>query len=448
MATADSGLVNNFWRTRVNAWSESWGDDYDNIRIQAILVLRTTQSYITSYYRASVWIDGLGLDTGLQPASPSRFQISRGQGGTRIMIDQTWRVGRVDYARTLTCGARIDLSQVSGGTAEARVGVDVGAKVVNIVPPNGVSWANFIRVDDYTTHITWGLNADNNAGKFWRRTVIAHRWKHGEDQWTNWSDQPGSNTDLRKYEWPIDNADWNTNSNECHQWAIYAENEAGTGPHRDSWLTYTTPSKPKSIKASRIDATSARIEYDCSGTMGWTIDLERSTDQGATWTVVKNGINLVGALTGTFTDTNVPKGGTVRYRGRIYRWVYGDGTDNAYGAATGDGSYVFSEWTESEDIKLQENAKAPTDIILLKDTSSNTATISWKTNHPDGSGQTGYSVVVAYPSGRRLTLRETNTSATVISFHADERGTYWFRVATSAGNGVLGAFSEAASKSI
>ncbi|QAY33088.1 hypothetical protein ESN35_06490 [Bifidobacterium pullorum subsp. gallinarum] len=408
-----------YWRCHVSAWVTSYTDTTDRIHVEARWQSVAAGWDYSGWVAATVWINGQQVN---HTGNSGNKYINNSEV-TVLTGDLT--VAKTDGARNITCSASIAWNGFHPGTSNASCSVPVGGINYNAPnPPKNVKWT---RVDDTKINNTWQANYDNGALKPWKQIILAKREGRDGGNWGTWSDQGGGKGTVLN--WDATNYSWTgLRSNARYQFSAYARNQAGDSSHVDSQVIYTTPAAPKSVTAVKTGDRTVQVTADATNTYTWSIDFERQVN-GGDWETISTG--LVGTKI-TFTDTNAP-GGTLRYRARCWRFIYGDGGDGLFGAYTTSNEVTTITPPLAPTVSCEQGAVAPTNTALV---------FRWTPNHPDGTAQTSAQVEITRQDGSTGT--ETVSGATTSYTRAASLqtvGTVKFRVRTKGLDPDWGAWS-------
>lgn len=408
-----------YWRCHVSAWVTSYTDTTDTIHVEARWQSVAAGWDYSGWVAATVWINGQQVN---HTGNSGNKYINNSEV-TVLTGDLT--VAKTDGARNITCSASIAWNGFHPGTSNASCSVPVGGinyKAPN--PPKNVKWT---RVDDTKINSTWQANYDNGALKPWKQIILAKREGRDGGNWGTWSDQGGGKGTVLN--WDATNYSWTgLRSNARYQFSAYARNQAGDSSHVDSQVIYTTPAAPKSVTAVKTGDRTVQVTADATNTYTWSIDFERQVN-GGDWETISTG--LVGTKI-TFTDKNAP-GGTLRYRARCWRFIYGDGGDGLFGAYTTSNEVTTITPPLAPTVSCDQGAVAPTNAALV---------LRWTPNHPDGTAQTSAEVEVTGQSGDTTTTTITGDSTQwTRTASLQTVGTVKFRVRTKGLDPDWGAWS-------
>lgn len=408
-----------YWRCHVSAWVTSYTDTTDTIHVEARWQSVAAGWDYSGWVAATVWINGQQVN---HTGNSGNKYINNSEV-TVLTGDLT--VAKTDGARNITCSASIAWNGFHPGTSNASCSVPVGGinyKAPN--PPKNVKWT---RVDDTKINSTWQANYDNGALKPWKQIILAKREGRDGGNWGTWSDQGGGKDTVLN--WDATNYSWTgLRSNARYQFSAYARNQAGDSSHVDSQVIYTTPAAPKSVTAVKTGDRTVQVTADATNTYTWSIDFERQVN-GGDWETISTG--LVGTKI-TFTDKNAP-GGTLRYRARCWRFIYGDGGDGLFGAYTTSNEVTTITPPLAPTVSCDQGAVAPTNTALV---------LRWTPNHPDGTAQTSAEVEVTGQSGDTTTTTITGDSTQwTRTASLQTVGTVKFRVRTKGLDPDWGAWS-------
>ena len=403
-----------YWRCHVSAWVTSYTDTTDTIHVEARWQSVAAGWDYSGWVAATVWINGQQVN---HTGNSGNKYINNSEV-TVLTGDLT--VAKTDGARNITCSASIAWNGFHPGTSNASCSVPVGGinyKAPN--PPKNVKWT---RVDDTKIKTTWQAAYDNGALKPWKQIITDWRSSTGGANWGAWSNKATLNWDATNYSYT------GLKANSRYQFSLYARNQAGDSSHVDSQVIYTTPAAPKSVTAVKTGDRTVQVTADATNTHTWSIDFERQVN-GGDWETISTG--LIGTKI-TFTDTNAP-GGTLRYRARCWRFIYGDGGDGLFGAYTTSNEVTTITPPLAPTVSCDQGAVAPTNTALV---------LRWTPNHPDGTAQTSAEVEVTRQDGTIGTETITG-AATSYTRAADLQsvGTVKFRVRTKGLDPDWGAWS-------
>lgn len=403
-----------YWRCHVSAWVTSYTDTTDTIHVEARWQSVAAGWDYSGWVAATVWINGQQVN---HTGNSGNKYINNSEV-TVLTGDLT--VAKTDGARNITCSASIAWNGFHPGTSNASCSVSVGGinyKAPN--PPKNVAWS---RVDDSKVNCTWQAAYDNAALKPWKQIIMGRcagsngaavgAW--GAVATLNWDATNYSYTGLKK--------------NSKYGFRLLARNQAGDSSHVTSSYMYTTPDPPKSVTAVKTGDRTVQVTADATNTYTWSIDFERQAN-GGDWETISTG--LVGTKI-TFTDTNAP-GGTLRYRARCWRFIYGDGGDGLFGAYTTSNEVTTITPPLAPTVSCDQGAVAPTNTALA---------LRWTPNHPDGTAQTSAEVEVTGQSGDTTTTTITGDSTQwTRTASLQTVGTVKFRVRTKGLDPDWGAWS-------
>lgn len=403
-----------YWRCHVSAWVTSYTDTTDTIHVEARWQSVAAGWDYSGWVAATVWINGQQVN---HTGNSGNKYINNSEV-TVLTGDLT--VAKTDGARNITCSASIAWNGFHPGTSNASCSVPVGGinyKAPN--PPKNVKWS---RVDDSKVNCTWQAAYDNAALKPWKQIIMdrcagsngAAVGAWGAVATLNWDATNYSYTGLKK--------------NSKYGFRLLARNQAGDSSHVTSSYMYTTPDPPKSVTAVKTGDRTVQVTADATNTYTWSIDFERQVN-GGDWETISTG--LVGTKI-TFTDTNAP-GGTLRYRARCWRFIYGDGGDGLFGAYTTSNEVTTITPPLAPTVSCEQGAVAPTNTALV---------LRWTPNHPDGTAQTSAEVEVTAQSGDTTTTTITGDSTQwTRTASLQTVGTVKFRVRTKGLDPDWGAWS-------
>lgn len=403
-----------YWRVHVAAWVTSHTDTTDTIHVEARWQSVAAGWDYSGWVSAWVWINGRQVN---YTGNSGHKYINNSEV---VVLSGDLTVAKVDNARNITCKAQINWNGFHPGSSSASCGVSVGGinyKAPN--PPKNVAWS---RVDDSKVNCTWQAAYDNAALKPWKQIIMdrcagsngAAVGAWGAVATLNWDATNYSYTGLKK--------------NSKYGFRLLARNQAGDSSHVTSSYMYTTPDPPKSVTAVKTGDRTVQVTADATNTYTWSIDFERQAN-GGDWETISTG--LVGTKI-TFTDTNAP-GGTLRYRARCWRFIYGDGGDGLFGAYTTSNEVTTITPPLAPTVSCDQGAVAPTNTALV---------LRWTPNHPDGTAQTSAEVEVTGQSGDTTTTTITGDSTQwTRTASLQTVGTVKFRVRTKGLDPDWGAWS-------
>ena len=403
-----------YWRVHVAAWVTSYTDTTDTIHVEARWQSVAAGWDYSGWVSAWVWINGQQVN---YTGNSGNKYINNSEV---VVLSGDLTVAKVDNARNITCKAQINWNGFHPGSSSASCSVPVGGiayKAPN--PPKNVKWS---RVDDSKVNCTWQAAYDNAALKPWKQILTDWRSSTGGANWGAWSSKATLNWDATNYSYT------GLKANSRYQFSLYARNQAGDSSHVDSQVIYTTPAAPKSVTAVKTGDRTVQVTADATNTHTWSIDFERQVN-GGDWETISTG--LVGTKI-TFTDTNAP-GGTLRYRARCWRFIYGDGGDGLFGAYTTSNEVTTITPPLAPTVSCDQGAVAPTNTALV---------LRWMPNHPDGTAQTSAEVEVTAQSGDTTTTTITGDSTQwTRTASLQTVGTVKFRVRTKGLDPDWGAWS-------
>lgn len=403
-----------YWRVHVAAWVTSYTDTTDTIHVEARWQSVAAGWDYSGWVSAWVWINGQQVN---YTGNSGNKYINNSEV---VVLSGDLTVAKVDNARNITCKAQINWNGFHPGSSSASCSVPVGGiayKAPN--PPKNVKWS---RVDDSKVNCTWQAAYDNAALKPWKQIIMdrcagsngAAVGAWGAVATLNWDATNYSYTGLKK--------------NSKYGFRMLARNQAGDSSHVTSSYIYTTPDPPKSVTAVKTGDRTVQVTADATNTYTWSIDFERQVN-GGDWETISTG--LVGTKI-TFTDTNAP-GGTLRYRARCWRFIYGDGGDGLFGAYTTSNEVTTITPPLAPTVSCDQGAVAPTNTALV---------LRWTPNHPDGTAQTSAEVEVTAQSGDTTTTTITGDSTQwTRTASLQTVGTVKFRVRTKGLDPDWGAWS-------
>lgn len=371
-----------YWRVHVAAWVTSHTDTTDRIHVEARWQSVAAGWDYSGWVSAWVWINGQQVN---YTGNSGNKYINNSEV---VVLSGDLTVAKVDNARNITCKAQINWNGFHPGSSSASCGVSVGG--INYKKPNPPKNVKLTRVDDTKIKTTWQANYDNGALKPWKQIITDWRSSTGGANWGAWSNKATLNWDATNYSYT------GLKANSRYQFSLYARNQAGDSSHVDSQVIYTTPDAPKSVTAVKTGDRTVQVTADATNTYTWSIDFERQVN-GGEWETISTG--LVGTKI-TFTDTNAP-GGTLRYRARCWRFIYGDGGDGLFGAYTTSNEVTTITPPLAPTVSCEQGAVAPTNTALV---------FRWTPNHPDGTAQTSAEVEVTGQSGDTTTTTITGDS--------------------------------------
>ncbi|TPF78347.1 hypothetical protein BW12_07095 [Bifidobacterium sp. UTCIF-3] len=408
------------WRCHVAAWVTSYDDTSDVIHVEA-----RWQAFNGWYYygwvAATVWVNGQQVNH-----TDNSGTKNTGTNGEVTVLTGDLRVAKTEGSRNITCSASIYFNGTHAGTSNASCGVPVGGIRYRAPrPPRNVNWS---RVDDSATNLTWTGDYDGGYPQPWKQVIIDRIiYTDGATTgviWGNVATLGWSATNYRAT---------GQKPNSKIGYAVYARNQAGDSSHVDLTYLYTTPTAPATVSAVKSGASTVTVSVDASKTFAYRLQVQRSLDS-QTWEDVGE-VRIPSNGKVSWEDTAAPAG-TVYYRARYTRPVYGDDTGR---------TILYSGWTASNSVTTITPPSAPTIINPTQGATYDIAdglTVSWKPNHPDGSAQSAaqieYTVgTQTYPT---LTVQgaRTDMPIDVGSF----TGTWKVRVRTKGLHADWGAWSD------
>lgn len=403
-----------YWRCHVSAWVTSYTDTTDTIHVEARWQSVAAGWDYSGWVAATVWINGQQVN---HTGNSGNKYINNSEV-TVLTGDLT--VAKTDGARNITCSASIAWNGFHPGTSNASCSVPVGG--INYKKPNPPKNVKWTRVDDTKIKTTWQAAYDNGALKPWKQIITDWRSSTGGANWGAWSNKATLNWDATNYSYT------GLKANSRYQFSLYARNQAGDSSHVDSQVIYTTPAAPKSVTAVKTGDRTVQVTADATNTHTWSIDFERQVN-GGEWETISTG--LIGTKI-TFTDTNAP-GGTLRYRARCWRFIYGDGGDGLFGAYTTSNEVTTITPPLAPTVSCDQGAVAPTNTALV---------FRWTPNHPDGTAQTSAEVEVTRQDGSVGTETITGAATSYTRPASNQTvGTVKFRVRTKGLDADWGAWS-------
>lgn len=411
------------WKVKVNAWVVSYTATTDTVRIQAIGVMSSgwyTESYNVT---ASVWINGV------TSSSDASLGFQRLNPGERVLYTHDFVVNKTEGARGLSCRAKLTLPYGEPGTSTASVTVSVGG--IQYSKPNAPSSLSIARVDDSAANLTWRNNPDDKNRKPYKQVIVDRQSGTGGGSVGGWGMIAALGGGASNYRAT------GLKANSKYNFRILARNTAGDSAHVNFTTLYTTPAAPKSVKAVKTGDKTVQITADASNTYAWSVDFERSTDNGATWTSISRGETVKNGKV-TITDEDAPAG-TVLYRGRTFRFVYGDG-----GTSLGN-TGMFGPYTVSNSVTTISPPNAPTILNPVNGATYNLSdgmTVSWKPNHPDGTNQSSAQVEYTIGNGTAQTYTVTGSTTEFPIDVAAYYGSWKVRVRTKGLHADWGAWSD------
>lgn len=191
-------------------------------------------------------------------------------------------------------------------------------------------------------------------------------------------------------------ADTTTAANHRYAYLVVAVNSSGSTASVASSTTYNTPSTPYGLSASRVDATTVKVDFENPATTATSINRQRSSD-GSSWA------NLTAVSNGTaVSTTDVPGGGTFYYRLQAAR-----GT-------------LLSDWSQPSNAVVTITPPAAPTLVApvsgaVVSLASNTLGFAWQHNALDGSNQTAAQLRLSLNGGSTWseTLQVTGSEMSV-----------------------------------
>lgn len=405
-----------YWRVHVAAWVTSSTDTTDTIHVEARWQSVAAGWDYSGWVAATVWIDGRQVghtdNSGSKYINNSEVTVCSG--------DLT--VSKTDNARNITCSASIAWNGFHPGTSNASCAVwTAGIAYKKPNPPTGVS---FTRVDDTAANIAWKAAYDNGALKPWKQIIVDRiQYLAGATTGSSWGNIAVLNWDALNYRAT------GLKANARYMFAVYSRNQAGDSSHVNSQYLYTTPDAPKSVAAVKTGDEEVSITVDASNTYASTVSVERRLNDGD-WTEIKTGLT---GTNPTYVDSPAP-GGTLRYRARVHRHIYGD-----------SGGELTGPYTESGSVTTITPPNAPT--ITSPTNGAVTASgldihVEWTPNHPDGTGQMAWEAEITKDGG--WSGKQSGTSERSFELYAGDtaKTAYKLRIRTKGLHDDWGAWSD------
>lgn len=407
------------WRCHVAAWVTSYDDTSDVIHVEARWQAFNGWYYV-GWVAATVWVNGQQVNH-----TDNSGTRNTGTNGEVTVLTGDLRVAKTEGSRNITCSASIYFNGVHTGTSNASCGVPVGGIRYHAPrPPKNVNWS---RVDDSATNLTWTGDYDGGYPQPWKQVIIDRIIYPDGATAASW----GNVTTLG----------WNaTNYRATGQkpnskigYSVYARNQAGDSSHVNLTYLYTTPTAPATVSAVKSGASTVTVSVDASKTFAYRLQVQRSLDS-QTWEDVGE-VQIPSNGKTSWEDAEAPAG-TVHYRARYTRPVYGDDTGR---------TILYSEWTASNSVTTITPPSAPTIINPTQGVTydiTKTLTVSWTPNHPDGSAQSSAEIQIESDNNkysRTFTVTGSTTDLTVTDLSTV--GDYTVRVRTKGLHADWGAWS-------
>lgn len=419
MADADGNRIGNWW-CHVAAWVVGENDTTATIRVESRFYSDPWGYNVPNFNTARCYCDG--QDTGY--GAVGGVYAGTGVAARLTMRSQDFTVAKHDNARNVWCVAGFHLGGYQVGTSEAGVNVAIGG--INYKtprPPLNVKWT---RVDDTAVNNTWTSNWDAGYPQPWKQIVLDRAEGYDGGGMAAWHMVATLGWDATNYRYT------GLRANAKYQFRVLARNQVGDSNHVTSGYIYTTPAAPKSLDAAKTGAGEVTLTADVSNSYAWSVDFERSADNGATWDAIDTGRTVSNGKV-TYVDEAAPAG-TVRYRARSWRFIYGDG---------GDG--LFSAYTTSNNVTTITPPLAPKITSPTAGGAFDVAepiTVSWLPNHPDASAQTLAEVETVAAADDAVTHTVTGSATTLKVDAGGRTGTWKARVRTKGLHADWGAWSD------
>lgn len=175
--------------------------------------------------------------------------------------------------------------------------------------------------------------------------------------------------------------DSSVGTDSSYVYRVAAQNSTGPGSYSaTAGPVLTTPAAPGTPTASKVSATSVRLTMTNTSAIAESLEVQRSTDGGTTWSNVGSAQGVVT----TYTDTAAPAAAAVVYR-----------VHNVAGA-------LASAWSAaSNSIAVLAAPYAPTITTTANQAVAigPAASLSWQFNSSDGSSQTAYEARTSTDNG-------------------------------------------------
>ena len=374
MADGYGNIVNNAWRCWCAAWVVSETDTTATIRVEARQ--QTVNGWtLVGWASGSVNCDG-------QSASGNSASQTIPTNGYATRYSRDFTVAKQSSARNVWCSASVSWNGTGAGASNAGVNVAIGG--IRYKAPNAPSGLSVARVDDTAANLTWKNNPDNNGLKPYQQIIVDRRSLTGGGSWGAWgmiASLGGTATNYRAT---------GLKANSRYQFRILARNQGGDSAHVETAIISTTPAAPRSVTAVKTSGSTVTVTADVSNSSASWVTFRRSTDGGATWTVL-----TTTAATGVvpsngkavYKDTSAPAG-TVQYRCFTRRVIIGDTISNDLSLSLASKDPTDSNTVTTITPPLAPTVTSPT-VGSVISTGEGAVTVSWVPNHPDGSAQTG-----------------------------------------------------------
>lgn len=421
MADADGNRIGNWW-CHVAAWVVGENDTTATIRVESRFYSDPWGYNVPNFNTARCYCDG--QDTGY--GAVGGVYAGTGVAARLTMRSQDFTVAKHDTARNVWCVAGFHLGGYQVGTSEAGVNVAIGG--INYKtprPPLNVKWT---RVDDTAANLTWTSNWDAGYPQPWKQIII-DRWMASDGAANaTWGNIAVLNWDAVNYRAT------GLKANSKIGFALYSRNQRGDSSHVNMTYLYTTPSAPARFEAVK-SAKSVELSCDASNTYAYRLEVQRKSNLEPDWETIISDWTPGPRNPSQTLDSN-PPAGTVTYRVRVTRPIYGD--DASKGV-------LYGPWLESNTVTTITPPLAPKITSPTAGGAFDAAepiTVSWVPNHPDASAQTLAEVETVAAADDAVTHMVTGSATTLKVDAGGRTGTWKARVRTKGLHADWGAWSD------
>lgn len=254
--------------------------------------------------------------------------------------------------------------------------ITVPARVYQLpAAPTNVSAS---RVSDSSIVLSWTNNPTSTAP--YTSIIVQRSDENGA--WATVATVAGTSTGY---------TDTSVTTDGSYTYRLAAVNSAGTGSYSSTaGPVLTSPSAPGTPTATKVSATSVALSFTNPSTIATSLEVRRSSNDGATWTT----IDTVYGIVTSYTDTSAPAA-TIVYSVR-----------NAAGG-------LYSPWSaKSNALTVLAEPYAPSILTAINAPKAigPTARLDWRFNSADGSSQTKFEVEYSTDNGSTWTSTGQVTS--------------------------------------
>lgn len=385
MADGWGNVVGN-WQAYVNAWVSAQTDTKATVHVEV---------YAHSIgWGFDVYADGQCAVNGTWSGKRS-FTFYAPSGSTTNVLGQSYDlVVNKGNGSGWWCNATGVINVTGGyqnGRSQASASVWIPSRTYkNPRPPKSVALKP---VSDGQQVVSWQPDYTGMDGDYpWTYVYVDRRTDGGA--WVN----------ITRLSWSaVSYADYTTQPDHMYEYRVASWGPGGWSTYVTAGTVYTTPAAPTSVTLSKVSAGTVLVDITGRARYAQGYPVQRNL----------NGSGWVDAGTATsFPYSDVPGGGTVRYRVRA---MHGD---------------RGSVWTESGELVTitEPNAPAVTGMEPAYPTGMD-VTVSWVPNHPDGTAQTSAEVEVTYPDGTAR-IETVSGDSTELTLRGLAKGSYRVRVRT------------------